>query len=188
MAKQLLESQQAEVFIEKLKVRFEENRQRHPDISWLGVQQKLEKPEAAAKLWSLWRMEETGGEPDVVLYDQERDEIHFYDCAKESPKERRSLCYDQEALESRKKFKPKTSAIAMAEAMGVELLNEQEYRRLQELNPVDTKTSSWLNTPEDVRKLGGAIFGDYRFGRVFIYHNGAESYYGARGFRAKLII
>lgn len=186
MADRLLTDTEKQDLLKKLKSRFENHRQRHEAIEWEQVQQKLEAEGAEEKLWSLQQMEASGGEPDVVL--EEKGRFHFYDCATESPKGRRSLCYDQQAWESRKKFKPKNSAMALAQAMGVELLNEAEYQRLQELQPVDTKTSSWLSTPAEVRKLGGAIFGDYRFGRVFIYHNGAESYYGARGFRAKLIL
>jgi hypothetical protein len=138
------------------------------------------------KLWSLDKMEETGGEPDVVEYDTESGEYIFYDCAAESPKGRRSVCYDGKALASRKENKPKNSALNMAEDMGITMLNEAGYRKLQQFGPVDTKTSSWLKTPEPIRKLGGAIFGDYRYGQVFVYHNGAESYYAARGFRGVL--
>ncbi len=179
-----LSPEESEELINTLKTRFEENENRHGGIEWDKVQSKLEAD--TEKLWSLHQMEETGGEPDVVGYDKEMDEYIFYDCVKESPKGRRSLCYDREALESRKKHKPESSAMDVAAGMGVELLTEEEYRELQELGEFDTKTSSWLKTPESVRELGGAIFGDYRFGRVFIYHNGAESYYAARGFRAKL--
>lgn len=188
MADKLLTETEKQDLLKKLKSRFENHIQRHKGIEWEHVRQKLEDAKARAKLWSLQQMEETGGEPDVVAYDEQKDEYHFYDCATESPKGRRSLCYDQEALESRKKFKPKNSAKSLAKEMGVEILSEEEYQRLQEVQALDTKTSSWLLTPPEVRELGGAIFGDYRFGRVFIYHNGAESYYGARGFRAKLII
>lgn len=157
---------------------------RHKDIEWKKVEEKLKThPE---KLWSLNEMEESGGEPDVVGFDKKTSEYIFYDCSGESPKGRRSLCYDREALESRKKHKPKNSAMDLAGDMGIELLTEEEYYKLQELGEFDSKTSSWLKTPNELRKLGGAIFGDYRFGRVFIYHNGAESYYGARGFRGSL--
>jgi hypothetical protein len=157
---------------------------RHPGLEWADVQARLEaNPE---KLWSLNEMERTGGEPDVVGQDEETGEVVFYDCAAESPKARRSLCYDREALESRKAHKPKDSALDMAAAMGVELLSEAEYFQLQKLGEFDLKTSSWLKTPADVRELGGAIFGDRRFDRVFIYHNGADSYYSARGFRGAL--
>jgi hypothetical protein len=157
---------------------------RHPDLNWEEVRARLAaNPE---KLWSLNEMERTGGEPDVVDRDEKTGELLFYDCAAETPKGRRSLCYDREALESRKAHKPKDSAMNMASAMGVELLTEAAYFHLQELDAFDLKTSSWLKTPDDVRELGGAIFGDRRFDRVFIYHNGAESYYGARGFRSEL--
>lgn len=167
-----------------LRARFAKNRQRHEGIEWTDVQSRLEKnPE---KLWSLNEMEETGGEPDVIAH--ENGHYIFCDCSAETPKGRRSLCYDPEALESRKEHKPKDSAIGMAADMGVEILTEEQYLELQKLGNFDTKTSSWLATPPEVRKLGGAIFGDRRFGRVFIYHNGAESYYGVRGFRARLKI
>ena len=167
-----------------LRARFAKNRQRHEGIEWADVQSRLEKnPE---KLWSLNEMEETGGEPDVIAH--ENGHYIFCDCSAETPKGRRSLCYDPEALESRKEHKPKDSAIGMAADMGVEILTEDQYLELQKLGNFDTKTSSWLATPPEVRKLGGAIFGDRRFGRVFIYHNGAESYYGVRGFRARLKI
>lgn len=167
-----------------LKSRFEKNKTRHPGLEWAKVQAKLEaKPE---KLWSLQIMEETGGEPDVIGQDETTGEYLFYDCAAESPKGRRSLCYDRAAWESRKEFKPADNAVDMAESMGVELLNEEEYRALQQLGKFDLKTSSWVNTPEHIRKLGGAVFCDRRYDTVFWYHNGAESYYAARGFRAKL--
>lgn len=182
--KKKLSAEESKELIHTLKIRFEKNKNRHKGIDWEGVQSKLEgSPE---KLWSLHRMEETGGKPDVVGYDEKADEYIFYDCVKESPKGRRSLCYDREALESRKKHKPDSSAMDVAADMGVELLTEEEYRELQKHGEFDTKTSSWLKTPSGVRELGGAIFGDYRFGRVFVYHNGAESYYAARGFRGKL--
>lgn len=164
-----------------LKLRFEKNMNRHKNLEWSAVEAKLDaNPD---KLWTLDEMEVTGGEPDVVGYDAEKDKFLFMDCSKESPKERRSICYDPEALEARKMHKPHNSAIQMAEDMGIEILDEEQYKYLQQFGPFDTKTSSWLKTPSDVRKLGGALFGDYRFGRVFIYHNGADSYYGARGFR-----
>lgn len=167
-----------------LKSRFEKNMNRHNGLQWDAVQNRLESnPE---KLGSLNEMEETGGEPDVVDFDKETGEYTFFDCSNESPKERRSVCYDQEALESRKKFKPAHSAVGMAEEMGAELLTEDQYHRLQELGDFDLKTSSWLFTSQVIRKRGGAIFGDRRFGRVFVYHNGAESYYGGRGFRTSL--
>ncbi|MFZ6052528.1 DUF4256 domain-containing protein [Halocola ammonii] len=172
--------------LKTLEQRFEKNIDRHDNLSWLDIQKKLEAN--PKKLWSLSKMEETGGEPDVVALGESGDEITFVDCSRESPKGRRSVCYDRDALESRKKFKPKTSAEEMAMEMGVEMLSEEQYFDLQKLGEFDTKTSSWLKTPDEVRELGGAIFGDYRFGRVFIYHNGAESYYGARGFRGILKI
>ncbi len=167
-----------------LRTRFEKNRNRHKGLDWSEVRARLEnKPE---KLWSLNEMEETGGEPDVIAYDKKTGEYIFCDCSAESPKGRRSVCYDHDALESRKEHKPKHSAIGMAAEMGIELLTAQGYRELQELGDFDTKTSSWVVTPTDIRERGGALFGDRRFGHVFIYHNGAESYYGARGFRGLL--
>ncbi|MEX0967826.1 MAG: DUF4256 domain-containing protein [Bacteroidia bacterium] len=183
MKKELSENEH-ETLLKTSKMRFEKNLDRHKGIKWSEVQTKLEaNPE---KLWSLHAMEETGGEPDVAGFVKKTGEYIFYDCSAESPKGRRSICYDHEALESRKKHKPKHSAVGMAEEMGIELLTEEQYRELQKLGKFDTKTSSWLKTPADIRKLGGAIFGDWRFGQVFIYHNGAESYYGARGFRGLL--
>ncbi len=167
-----------------LKTRFEKNMNRHKGISWPEVQAKLEK--IPAKLWSLNEMEETDGEPDVIGYDKKTNAYIFCDCSAESPKGRRSVCYDPEALASRKEHKPKRSAVGMASEMGIEILSEEEYRDLQRLGNFDAKTSSWIGTPPDIRELGGALFGDWRFGHVFIYHNGAESYYAARGFRAKL--
>lgn len=166
------------------KSRFEKNKHRHRDILWEDVQKKLENNEG--KLWSLEQMEVTGGEPDVVGYDEKTDEYIFYDCAAESPKERRSLCYDRRALDSRKQAKPASSAMDMAQTMGIELLTEEEYRELQKLGKFDQKTSSWVKTPDNIRELGGAIFCDYRYGTVFVYHNGAESYYSSRGFRGVL--
>lgn len=167
-----------------LKDRFEKNTQRHPDIAWDAVEARLEaNPE---KLRVLYKMEETGGEPDVIGYDKDADEYIFCDCSPQSPAGRRSLCYDGEALASRKKNKPAGSAIDLAAEIGIEMLTEEQYHALQELGEFDTKTSSWLKTPDDVRKLGGAIFGDRRFNRVFVYHNGAESYYSSRGFRGLL--
>jgi hypothetical protein len=175
---------QREELLETLKARFEENKHRHRGLRWANVQARLEaRPD---KLWSLGEMERTGGEPDVVGMDGKTGELLFCDCAAESPKGRRSVCYDGPAREARKEHKPKSSAVEMASAMRAELLTEEEYRRLQELEAFDTKTSSWLRTPPDIRALGGAIFGDYRYGTVFIYHNGAESYYAARGFRCSL--
>ena len=179
-----LASEQHEELLGVLKARFEKNMNRHKGLEWVKVQTKLEsKPE---KLWSLYEMERTGGEPDVVGHDKTTGEYIFYDCSAESPEGRRSLCYDGEALESRKKYKPENNALDMATAMGIELLAEEQYRELQELGNFDTKTSSWLKTPSDIRKLGGAIFADYRYGHVFVYHNGAESYYATRGFRGSL--
>ncbi len=170
--------------LQTLKVRFEQNSARHPKMSWEKVQARLEaNPE---KLRVLSEMERTGGEPDVVGWDEHTGEIVFYDCSAETPKGRTSLCYDREGLESRKEHKPSYNAIDMAAAMGVEILTEEEYRELQKLGVFDTKTSSWLRTQDETRKLGGALFGDRRYGRVFIYHNGASSYFAARGFRASL--
>ena len=171
-------------FLNTLRKRFEGYPERHSEIHWSAVLRKLESQ--AEKLNSLYKMESSGGQPDVVSYDSESDTYTFFDCSPESPKGRRSLCYDREALESRKKYPPKNSALDLADDMGVKLLTEKEYRRLQELGDFDTKTSSWLQTPTGLRELGGALFGDFRYGRVFIYHNGAQSYYAARGFRAKL--
>ena len=172
--------EQREELLRALKARFEKNMNRHKDIEWTKVQAKLEaNPE---KLWSLNEMERTGGEPDVVGHDKKTGEYIFYDCSAESPKGRRSLCYDREALESRKEYKPKNSALDMAAAMDVELLTEEQYRELQKLGNFDTKTSSWVKTPADIRRLGGSLFCDRRYDTVFVYHNGAESYYAARGF------
>lgn len=164
-----------------LKKRFEKHKERHKSISWEAVQTRLEKKPKAIQ--TLLAMEETGGEPDVIGQDNKSGEYIFCDCSKESPKGRRSVCYDPDALESRKEHKPKHSALGMAQEMGVELLSQEQYHALQELGEFDAKTSSWIATPSDIRKRGGALFGDRRFGHVFIYHNGAESYYGARGFR-----
>ncbi len=167
-----------------LKKRFEKNMSRHQGLEWAKIQAKLEANDA--KLWSLDEMERTAGEPDVIGYDAQTDEFIFVDCSAESPKGRRSLCYDLEAWESRKEHKPTNNVLDVAAEMGIELLNEEHYRMLQSLGKFDTKTSSWLATPAEIRKLGGAIFGDFRYGQVFIYHNGAESYYAARGFRGAL--
>ncbi|MHB8075613.1 DUF4256 domain-containing protein [Desulfosporosinus fructosivorans] len=167
-----------------LKARFEKNMNRHKGLEWAKVQEKL--GANTEKLWTLDEMERTGGEPDVVGHDKTTDEYIFYDCSAESPKGRRNVCYDREALESRKEHKPENSAIDMAAAIGIELLTEEQYRELQKLGNFDTKTSSWVKTPSEIRKLGGAIFADFRYGNVFVYHNGAESYYGARGFRGSL--
>jgi hypothetical protein len=181
--KDLSPAQQKEL-LGALKARFEKNMDRHQDLKWAQVQAKLEtNPE---KLWSLHEMERTGGEPDVVVHDQQTGEYVFYDCSPESPKGRRSLCYDLEALDSRKENKPKDNAMDMADAMGVELLTEEQYRELQKLGPFDTKTSSWVKTSSEIRKLGGALFCDRRFDTVFVYHNGAESYYASRAFRGRL--
>ena len=183
-AKNKLSTQEQEELIGILKVRFEKNKNRHIDLEWSKVQEKLESN--TDKLWSLLEMEKTDGEPDVIGCDKNTNEYIFFDCVAESPKARRSLCYDRKALDSRKEHKPKNSALDMASEMGIEILTEEQYRQLQELGNFDTKTSSWIATPEEVRKLGGAIFADYRYGRVFVYHNGAESYYAARGFRGSL--
>lgn len=182
--KKELSPEQREELLKILKDRFEKNMDRHNDIEWAKIQAKLEAN--AEKLWSLNEMERTGGEPDVVGYDKETAEYIFYDCSAESPKGRRSICYDNEALESRKEHKPENSAIGMATSMGIGLLTEEQYRELQTLGNFDTKTSSWVKTPENIRKLGGAIFCDFRYDTVFMYHNGAESYYGSRGFRGSL--
>lgn len=184
--KKQLDPARTEELLNILQTRFEKNPNRHKNIKWADVQKRLEAN--PAKLWSLDQMEETQGEPDVIGYDKKVDAYIFCDCAAESPKGRRSICYDTEALESRKEHKPKNSALGMAKEMGIEILTEQEYFELQKLGNFDLKTSSWLKTPKEVRELGGAIFGDRRFGRVFIYHNGAESYYGVRGFRGKLLV
>jgi hypothetical protein len=179
-----MNTSQRESLLRVLQTRFETNIHRHPKLAWADVQARLEAD--PKKLPSLQAMEESGGEPDVVAQDKKTGEYVFMDCAAESPKGRRSLCYDDEALESRKEHKPDGSAAGMAASMGIDLLTEEEYRALQELGTFDTKTSSWVATPGDVRTLGGALFCDRRFGRVFTYHNGAESYYAARGFRGKL--
>lgn len=182
--KRKLPAQLREELLATLEARFEKNLKRHPGLEWAQVKVRLEAK--AEKLWSLHEMESTGGEPDVVGHDAKTGEYVFFDCSAESPKGRVSLCYDREALDSRKEHKPKDSAVDMAEAMGIELLTEEEYRDLQKLGSFDMKTSSWVQAPTDIRKLGGALFGDRRFGRVFIYHNGAQSYYSARGFRGSL--
>ena len=179
-----LTAQQQENLFKTLKARFEKHSNRHKDLEWKEVESKLKAQ--PKKLWSLYQMEATGGEPDVVAYDQSKDIYTFFDCSPESPKERRSLCYDLEAWEKRKAHKPKNNAMDVANEMGIELLDKEQYHQLQDLGKFDTKTSSWLKTPDDIRKLGGAIFGDNRFDTVFIYHNGADSYYAARGFRGVL--
>jgi hypothetical protein len=179
-----LTAKQRDELLAILKIRFEKNMKRHHGLDWSTIQTKLEAQ--LDKLWSLAEMERTGGEPDVIGHDKKTGEYIFYDCSAESPEGRRSLCYDQAALDSRKANKPAGNAVSMAAAMGITLLTEDEYRALQKLGQFDQKTSSWLLTPADIRERGGAIFADYRFGRVFIYHNGAESYYAARGFRGSL--
>lgn len=181
-----MKANQREELLRTLKARFEKNMNRHKGLEWAKVQAKLEA--GTEKLRSLNEMETTGGEPDVVCYDKKTGEYIFYDCSAESPKGRRSVCYDGKALESRKENKPKNSAIDMAAAMGIELLTEEQYRELQKLGNFDAKTSSWIITPADIRKLGGALFVDYRYGNVFVYHNGADSYYAARGFRGSVRI
>ena len=182
--KKALSPDQREELLRALKARFEKNMNRHKGLEWAKVQAKLEAN--TEKLWSLNEMERTSGEPDVVGHDKKTGEYIFYDCSAESPKGRRNVCYDREALDGRKEFKPENSANDMATAMGIELLSEEQYRELQKLENFDTKTSSWVKTPSDIRKLGGAIFCDRRYDTVFVYHNGAESYYAARGFRGSL--
>lgn len=185
-AKQQLSAPQRDELLTTLKARFEKNMNRHKGLEWTKVQAKLEAN--AEKLWSLNEMERTGGEPDVVGFEKKTGEYTFYDCSAESPKDRRSLCYDRAALDARKEHKPKDSALDMANAMGIELLTEQQYRDLQQLGNFDLKTSSWVQTPADIRKLGGALFCDRRYNQVFLYHNGADSYYAARGFRGSLSV
>ena len=182
--KKELAAEQHKTLVSALKARFEKNKNRHTGIEWANVEAKLHtNPE---KLWSLNEMERTGGEPDVVGYDKNTDEYIFYDCSPESPNGRRSVCFDREGLESRKEHRPENSALDMATTMGIDVLSEEEYRALQKLGHFDAKTSSWIKTPPDIRKLGGALFGDFRYGHVFVYHNGAQSYYAARGFRGSL--
>jgi hypothetical protein len=184
--KKELSSKQREELTGALKARFEKNMNRHKDLEWAKVQAKLESnPD---KLWSLNEMEKTGGEPDVIGHDKKTGEYIFYDCSDESPKGRRSFCYDREGQESRKEHKPENNAVDMAAAMGMELLTEEQYRELQKLGNFDTKTSSWVKTPSEIRKLGGALFAEFRYGNVFVYHNSAPSYYSARGFRGSLRI
>src|SRR5881398_1554802 len=183
-ARKQVSLKQRDELLKALKTRFEKNIHRHKGLEWSRVQAKVQAD--TEKLWSLNEMERTGGEPDVVGHDRKTGECIFYDCSAESPKGRRSVCYDREALESRKEHKPEDSAIDMAAAMGIELLTEEQYRELQKLGNFDTKTSSWVNTPSDIRKLGGALFCDRRYDTVFVYHNGAESYYAARAFRGSL--
>ncbi len=179
-----LSPKQREEFLGTLKARFEKNLSRHKGLEWTKVQARLEAN--AEKMWSLHEMEKTGGEPDVVRHDKRTGECVFYDCSVESPKGRTSVCYDREGLESRKEYKPKNNAVDMAASMGIEILTEEQYRELQKLGEFDAKSSSWVKTPADIRKLGGALFCDRRFGHVFVYHNGAQSYYGGRGFRGSL--
>jgi len=179
-----ISTKELDELLSTLKIRFEKNMERHTGLDWAAVQAKLEtKPD---KLWSLSEMERTGGEPDIVGFDKDTGKFIFYDCSNESPKDRRSLCYDRAALESRKEHKPKNSALDMAAEMGIEILTEDQYRYLQELGQFDLKTSSWVKTPDAIRNLGGAVFCDRRYDTVFLYHNGAESYYAARGFRGLL--
>ncbi|WP_010093905.1 DUF4256 domain-containing protein [Ornithinibacillus scapharcae] len=184
MSNKNLIQEERDLLLNTLKARFEVNMKRHEGLEWEKIQRKLETN--IDKMWSLHEMERTGGEPDVVGYDKEKDEYIFYDCAAESPKGRRSICYDRAALEARKKHKPENSAMDMARDMGIELLNEEEYRSLHKLGNFDLKTSSWIQTPADIRERGGALFCDCRYGHVFVYHNGADSYYGSRGFRGSL--
>ena len=181
-----LSTEQREDLIRVLKARFEKNMNRHKGLEWAKLQAKLETPTGKEKLWSLNEMERTGGEPDVVSFDEKTDEFIFYDCSAESPKGRRSVCYDREGQESRKEYAPENNAIDMATGMGIELLTEEQYRELQRLGNFDAKTSSWIKTPAEIRKLGGALFADFRYGKVFVYHNGAQSYYAVRAFRGSL--
>ncbi len=186
VTKMKLSPKQREELLNTLKGRFEKNMNRHKGLEWAKVQAKLDPEDSGEKLWSLNEMERTGGEPDVVGHDKKTGEYIFYDCSAESPNGRRSVCYDREALESRKEHKPKNNAIDMAAAIGIEILTEEQYRELQKLGNFDAKTSSWIKTPADIRKLGGAICADFRYGHVFVGHNGAESYYAARAFRGSL--
>jgi len=184
--KKKLSPDRREELLRALKARFEKNMDRHRGLEWVKVQARLDSPAGETGLWSLNEMERTGGEPDVVGYDSKTGEYIFYDCSAESPAGRRNVCYDREGLESRKSFKPEANAVDMAASMGIGLLEEKQYRELQELGNFDTKTSSWLKTPADIRKLGGALFADRRYGKVFVYHNGAPSYYAVRAFRGSL--
>lgn len=184
--KKELSAGEREDLLNTLKDRFENNKNRHKDLKWAEVEKRLGHKDSGEKLWSLQEMEKTGGEPDVVFYDKDSEEYLFFDCAAESPKGRRSICYDREGLESRKEHKPKNTAMDMAATMGIELLTEEQYRELQTLGNFDLKTSSWVKTPSAIRKLGGALFCDRRYDHVFLYHNGAQSYYASRGFRGVL--
>ncbi|HEU4470912.1 MAG TPA: DUF4256 domain-containing protein [Flavisolibacter sp.] len=183
-SKKDLPAEEQKTLLKTLKARFEKNMHRHKGMDWTKVQERLEA--STGKLWSLSEMEKSGGEPDVVAYDKKSGEFVFFDCAAETPKGRRSVCYDREGLESRKEHRPQNNAIDMAEEMGIEILTEEEYRQLQTLGEFDIKTSSWIKTPPAIRELGGALFCDRRYDTVFVYHNGAQSYYGARAFRASL--
>lgn len=185
-SKEVFSADQREELLRTLKGRFEKNMNRHKDLDWSKVQARLESN--TEKLRTLNEMEKTGGEPDVVGYDKSKGEYIFYDCSEETPKGRRNVCYDREALDSRKEFKPSDSALGMAASIGIEMLSEEQYRELQKLGSFDTKTSSWLKTPPEIRKLGGAIFADRRYNHVFVYHNGAQSYYAVRGFRGSIKI
>ena len=184
MVTKQLTAEESSILLDILKTRFEKNTNRHLGLEWLNIQAKIESNQE--KMWSLNEMEKTGGEPDVVAFDEKTNEYIFFDCSAETPKERRSIFYDHEALEKRKEHKPKNSAMNMAKDMGIELLTEAQYRDLQKLGNFDCKTSSWIQTPADIRKLGGAVFCDFRYNTVFLYHNGAESYYAVRGFRGSL--
>jgi hypothetical protein len=186
--KKKLSPEQRKELLSTLKTRFEKNINRHKDLVWSKIQAKIEGSAGEEKLWSLNEMERTGGEPDVVGYDKKSGEYIFYDCSDETPKGRRSVCYDREGLESRKKYKPENNAVDMAAAIGIELLSEEQYRELQKLGNFDMKTSSWVKTPAEIRRLGGALFCDRRYNHVFVYHNGADAYYGVRGFRGSLRI
>ncbi len=184
--KKELSPEQSEELLSALKVRFEKNMNRHIGLEWTKVQAKLDAPAGSEKLWSLNEMERTGGEPDVIGLDEKTGEYIFYDCSAETPKGRRNACYDREAQESRKEFKPENNALDMASGIGIDLLTEEQYRELQKLGNFDLKTSSWIKTPAEIRKLGGALFADRRYNHVFVYHNGAPSYYAVRGFRGSL--
>jgi hypothetical protein len=181
-----LSAEQRDEMLKKLKDRFEKNMNRHKGLEWSAAEARLNLPAGRAKLWSLCEMERTGGEPDIVSFDGSKGEFNFFDCSQESPAGRRNVCYDRAALDSRKSFKPADNAVDLATAMGIDILTEDQYRDLQKLGNFDTKTSSWIRTPSEIRKLGGALFADRRYGAVFVYHNGASSYYSVRGFRGSL--